>query len=133
VAKLNRLPSKPAHKSNVLKPDMASSSSEISATEICCGHARPGSNCSYVISITIEAALDEPPMNGMVLPIKALSARAQEKNAIFSLWLMRRIGASGSLAGMLGLRKIPLAMMVEPSESSDGASRGGSRSGCATG
>ena len=41
-----------------------------------------------------------------------------EKNAIFSAWLMRRIGASGSLAAVPGLRTMPLAMMVEPSDTS---------------
>ena len=35
-----------------------------------------------------------------------------EKNAIFSAWLMRRIGASGSLAAMTGFRSMPLAMMA---------------------
>jgi hypothetical protein len=40
-----------------------------------------------------------------------------EKNAIFSAWLMRRIGASGSDTDALGLRTIPLAISVEPRES----------------
>ena len=39
-----------------------------------------------------------------------------EKNAIFSAWLMRRIGASGSDTDALGLRTIPFAISVEPSE-----------------
>jgi hypothetical protein len=44
-----------------------------------------------------------------------------EKNAIFSAWLMRRIGASGSGTDASGLRTIPFAISVEPSESwSDG-------------
>ena len=41
-----------------------------------------------------------------------------EKNAIFSTWLMRRIGASGSLAAVTGFRSMPLAMRVEPSDTS---------------
>src|SRR5678815_760142 len=41
-----------------------------------------------------------------------------EKNAIFSAWAMRRIGASGSLAAAFGFFRRPLAMMVEPSETS---------------
>src|SRR5919109_4913387 len=41
-----------------------------------------------------------------------------EKNAIFSAWLMRRIGASGSLAAVLGFLTRPLARMVDPSETS---------------
>ena len=41
-----------------------------------------------------------------------------EKNAIFSTWLMRRIGASGSLAAVTGFRSMPLAIRVEPSETS---------------
>src|SRR5437588_10199429 len=57
----------------------------------------------------------------------------QEKNAIFSVWLMRRIGASGSLAGRLDFRKIPLAMMVEPSEGSGEDSRAAPRGASATG
>ena len=43
---------------------------------------------------------------------------AYEKNAIFSAWLMRRIGASGSLAAVTGFRSMPLAMIVEPSDTS---------------
>ena len=41
---------------------------------------------------------------------------AYEKNAIFSAWLMRRIGASGSLAAVTGFRSMPLAMRLEPSD-----------------
>ena len=49
-----------------------------------------------------------------------------EKNAIFSAWLMRRIGASGSLAAMTGFRSMPLAMRLEPSDiSTTGAGGGG--------
>jgi hypothetical protein len=40
-----------------------------------------------------------------------------EKNAIFSAWLMRRIGASGSDAKAAGLRTMPLAIRLEPRES----------------
>ena len=39
-----------------------------------------------------------------------------EKNAIRSAWLMRRIGASGSLVGARCCSKMPLASSVEPSE-----------------
>ena len=39
-----------------------------------------------------------------------------EKKAIFSLWLMRRIGASGSGFADLGRCMIPLASRLEPSE-----------------
>jgi hypothetical protein len=46
----------------------------------------------------------------------------QEKNAIFSAWLMRRIGASGSLAATAGFLTMPLAMIEEPSEISSEAS-----------
>ena len=60
---------------------------------------------------------------------KASSGDAEafyEKNAIFSAWLMRRIGASGSLAAVTGFRSMPLAMMVEPSDTSTtGAGAGG--------
>ena len=48
--------------------------------------------------------------------LQAAEPALQEKNAIFSAWLMRRIGASGSLAGTAGFRNMPLAMMVEPSD-----------------
>ena len=34
--------------------------------------------------------------------LQAAEQSLQEKNAIFSAWLMRRIGASGSLAGTAG-------------------------------
>jgi hypothetical protein len=46
------------------------------------------------------------------------SAPAHEKKAIFSAWLMRRIGASGSDAEAMGLRTIPLAIRLEPRERS---------------
>ena len=45
-----------------------------------------------------------------------VAALYQEKNAIFSTWLMRRIGASGSLAALAGLLNMPLAMIDEPSD-----------------
>ena len=51
-----------------------------------------------------------------------------EKNAIFSAWLMRRIGASGSLAAVIGFRSMPLAIRLEPSDISTagaGAGAGG--------
>ena len=48
---------------------------------------------------------------------RAESALRQEKNAIFSAWLIRRIGASGSLAGTL-FGRMPLAMIIEPSDGS---------------
>jgi hypothetical protein len=48
--------------------------------------------------------------------------RLCEKNAIFSAWLMRRIGAKGSLAGTIGFLTIPLAMIDEPSEISSAVS-----------
>jgi len=41
-----------------------------------------------------------------------------EKNAIFSAWVMRRIGAMGSLAAARGFCRMPLARMVAPSEGS---------------
>lgn len=48
-----------------------------------------------------------------------------EKNAIFSAWLMRRIGASGSLAAVTGFFKRPLAIRLEPSDiSTTGAGAG---------
>ena len=53
-----------------------------------------------------------------------------EKNAIFSTWLMRRIGASGSLAAVTGFRTMPLAMRLEPSDiSTAGAAAGGAAAG----
>ena len=55
-----------------------------------------------------------------------------EKNAIFSTWLMRRIGASGSLAAVTGFRSMPLAMRLEPSDISTagaGAGAGGGGGG----
>src|SRR2546429_3716252 len=55
-----------------------------------------------------------------------------EKNAIFSAWLMRRIGASGSLAAVIGFRSMPLAMRVEPSDTSiagTGTGAGGTGAG----
>jgi hypothetical protein len=39
-----------------------------------------------------------------------------EKNAIFSAWVMRRIGASGSAAGAAGSAMTPLAINAAPSE-----------------
>src|SRR5580692_10176318 len=47
---------------------------------------------------------------------KRSSSALQEKNAIFSAWLMRRIGANGSGADALGRCRIPLARSVEPSD-----------------
>ena len=55
-----------------------------------------------------------------------------EKNAIFSTWLMRRIGASGSLAAVTGFRSMPLAMRLEPSDIST-AGAGGTGAGAAAG
>ena len=46
------------------------------------------------------------------------SGARYEKNASFSAWLMRRIGARGSFAARTGLRTRPLAMRVEPSDTS---------------
>ena len=54
-----------------------------------------------------------------------------EKNAIFSAWLIRRIGASGSFAAVTGLRSMPLAMMLAPSDTS--AIGVGAGAGAATG
>ena len=45
---------------------------------------------------------------------------------------MRRIGAIGSLAGVTGFRSMPLAMMVEPSDTST-AGTGAGGTGAATG
>jgi hypothetical protein len=52
-----------------------------------------------------------------------------EKNAIFSTWLMRRIGASGSLAAMTGFRTMPLAMRLEPSDISTAGAGAGAAAG----
>ena len=52
-----------------------------------------------------------------------------EKNAIFSAWLMRRIGASGSLAAVTGLRSMPLAMRLEPSDISTAGAGAGAAGG----
>src|SRR6266478_7674415 len=49
---------------------------------------------------------------------RRLAAVYYEKNAIFSAWLMRRIGASGSDIAAWGLRTIPFATRVEPREAS---------------
>jgi hypothetical protein len=57
-----------------------------------------------------------------------------EKNAIFSTWLMRRIGANGSLAAVTGLRTMPLAMRLEPSDiSTAGAGAGAAAGGVGSG
>ena len=54
-----------------------------------------------------------------------------EKNAIFSVWLMRRIGASGSDVAAWGLRTIPFAIRVEPRDaSSEGWKEGWIAGGC---
>ena len=61
---------------------------------------------------------------------------AHEKNAIFSAWVMRRIGARGSLAGARGGCRMPLARMVAPSEGSgsgEGIGSGETRAACAIG
>jgi hypothetical protein len=50
-----------------------------------------------------------------------------EKNAIFSAWLRRRIGASGSGPDTLGFRRIPLAIRVEPNKGSGEGSGEASR------
>src|SRR5882724_413497 len=52
-----------------------------------------------------------------------------EKNAIFSAWLIRRIGASGSEAEALGFRTMPVARIVEPREGSGEGSAEDSRGG----
>lgn len=52
-----------------------------------------------------------------------------EKNAIFSAWLILRIGASGSLAAVTGFRSMPLAMMVEPSDTSTAGTGAGAAAG----
>jgi hypothetical protein len=52
-----------------------------------------------------------------------------EKNAIFSAWLMRRIGASGSLAAVTGFRSMPLAMRLEPSDISTAGAGAGAVAG----
>ncbi len=51
--------------------------------------------------------------------------RAHEKNAIFSAWVMRRIGASGSFAGVFGRVTRPLARMVAPSDGAGSGVTGG--------
>ena len=62
-----------------------------------------------------------------------------EKNAIFSAWLMRRIGAKASEAEALGFFTMPVARIAEPSEgSSEGsgsasAEGAGSRDDCRSG
>ncbi|MBA4037261.1 MAG: hypothetical protein C0480_21985 [Bradyrhizobium sp.] len=65
--------------------------------------------------------------------LEAAEPELQEKNAIFSAWLMRRIGASGSLAGLAGLRNMPLAMMVEPRDTPAGTAGAGSGDGAGAG
>ena len=55
----------------------------------------------------------------------AMRKALYEKNAIFSTWLMRRIGASGSLAAVTGFRSMPLAMRLEPSDISTAGAGGG--------
>ena len=57
------------------------------------------------------------------------AAAFYEKNAIFSAWLMRRIGASGSLAAVTGLRSMPLAMRLEPSDISTAGAGAGAAGG----
>ena len=52
-----------------------------------------------------------------------------EKNAIFSAWLMRRIGARGSLARGPGLLSMPLAMRLEPSDISTAGAGAGAAAG----
>ena len=52
-----------------------------------------------------------------------------EKNAIFSAWLIRRIGASGSLAAVTGFRSMPLAMRLEPSDISTAGAGAGAAAG----
>ena len=42
----------------------------------------------------------------------------QEKNAIFSVWLMRRMGASGSGLEVRGRDTMPLASKLDPSDGS---------------
>ena len=64
--------------------------------------------------------------------LRVATQRFYEKNAIFSTWLMRRIGASGSLAAVTGFRSMPLAMRVEPSDIST-AGAGGIGAGAAAG
>ena len=64
--------------------------------------------------------------------LRKLSGGAEafyEKNAIFSAWLMRRIGASGSLAAMTGFRRMPLAMRLEPSDISTAGAGAGAAAG----
>lgn len=55
--------------------------------------------------------------------------RRQEKNATFSAWLIRRMGASGS-DGALDLGTSPFAMMVEPSDGSTATAGAGSGKIC---
>ena len=63
------------------------------------------------------------------LELRAATQRLYEKNAIFSAWLMRRIGASGSLAAVTGFRTMPLAMRLEPSDISTAGAGAGTVAG----
>ena len=65
--------------------------------------------------------------------LQAAEPALQEKNAIFSAWLMRRIGASGSLADTAGFRNMPLAMIVEPSDIPSGGAGAGRDAGAGAG
>lgn len=70
------------------------------------------------------------PQRGVACEGVACEGVAYEKNASFSAWLMRRIGASGSFAARAGLRTTPFAMRVEPSDTSiAGAGAGGAAGG----
>src|SRR3954447_4229267 len=62
------------------------------------------------------------------LQCRTFQSAVYEKNAIFSTWLMRRIGAKGSLAGLAGLLSMPLARMLEPSDISTAG--GATAAGC---
>jgi hypothetical protein len=87
---------------------------------------RKGSHASLPDQIKLLGA-DRPPKGECLLVSGHVCD--YEKNAIFSAWLIRRIGASGSLAATAGLRTMPLAMIDEPSE----IARAGSGAAAATG
>ena len=84
-----------------------------------------------------EVFADATNAAGALLKLPVLRAAQKafyEKNAIFSAWLMRRIGASGSLAAVTGFRSMPLAMRLEPSDiSTAGAGAGGTGARAAAG
>ena len=81
------------------------------------GTKQPESTCSQMQQILRARQL------------RAAQKALYEKNAIFSAWLMRRIGASGSLAAVTGFLSMPLAMRLEPSDISTAGAGAGAGAG----